>query len=350
MLQVLIGFFRGALLGGFLLVLSGCSNFVFSLRQSDHLLVLESGVNSVEVFGVNSSTGALSLQTTLSLTSPQLVVSHPSESTFFIALASGTLNCYRYDPRRGTGPTLESSTSLGVLSAMEIPRDGGAIVYGKSANGTVFWRSLSYCSLGSEQSVARPGGSEITSISFSDAGTVGVVSETGGTRLTRLDRSLSSSGGSIGVGGSVTVVLTGRVHMLPGGGYAIYERSTGAGSWDLVSTSTQTNLFGASPDRIFPLSDSRFAYVRMAVGTMAMDVSPSGAISFGSIVDYGASDFQGGGAVNPERSFVFTGDSGSSSVWSHPVTSAGSYLGQPIQTVLTGAPSAIAYLRNYTRR
>ena len=208
--------------------------FNIPLSVSDRLIVVDSA-GTVSIFGVNSSTGAITLQTTLTLTSPSLVAAHPSDGTFFVLHNTSSLNCYQYDSRRGTGPTLGSTTNIGSLSAMTVTPDGGTLVYGKAANGTVFWRSVANCTVGSEESVSRSGGGEIGTLYFSDDGTAGILAETGGTKATSLRRVLSS--GAISVRN--TIAATSSIFnawLTPNGQYGLLGDSTNLRIWDLDST------------------------------------------------------------------------------------------------------------------
>ena len=338
---------RQTLWFGVVLVAS-CAQFNRPLTVADRVLVVSTGSNKVLIYGVQTATGALTFQTSITTTSPSNVLTHPSDEAFYVYRGSSAMDCYRYNARDSTGPTLESSTTFGNLTAMAITPDGKAIVYGKSGDPTLYWRTISQCSIAGENSVSRTGLQSLNTLSFSDNGTVGVLCELfPGKKATKINRNTST--GALTLGDTFTQSGNDcRATMLPGGQYALLRDNTTLGVWGLAGSAVQNVGTGGTSNLDIPLSDSRSIQLRTAFTHLPISISSAGIPSTGAMVDYGIPDFTGG-AISPERKYIYTGDQTTPAVWIHPVQSANPFIGTPTQVTLTDAPDAIGYLRSYSR-
>lgn len=324
----------------------GCGRFNLPLTTTYRLLVADSGSGAVRVFSINSTTGAISnLNTPISVTSPTKVIAHPSSGAFWVYKNNASLECYQYNFRSGTGPTLGSSTEVpGVIDDLQAAADGSSITYSKNSDSNIYWRSVSDCTLGSETAVAAPGKTSTVRLAQDSSGSTVVASEISGTYTYKFSR--SSSGALTYVSRASVTGQSTLPAVTPDGTYVVVN----SGGSDLTTislanmTSTQTIGLAGTFIVYFAISNTRMLALRQGVTHLPVTLSSSGVPSAGSFFDFGITNFLGGFAALPSRTLFYTGDQTNDSVWAHVVRDSTPYVNTPVEYSVGGTPDSIAVL------
>lgn len=327
----------------------GCTQFNFPANVYYQLIVAMSGSNLVRVYESNPTNGALSLVTSISVTSPTLVAAHPSSGAFWVYKNNTSLECYQFHFRSGTDPTLGSSTTVsGLIQDLQVVNDGSSITYSKSGNSNLFWRTVENCVMGIEVSVSAPGKTTDVFLSQTSSGAIVTALEDSGVRIWKFSR---ASGGGLTLAGTYLGTLAGsKPSITPDGRYLLFNLGSTVSVLNLEEMTTVNSVVSGVGDvqRLIAISDTRALGLRPSATHLPITLA-SGTPSVGTSVDFGIADFAGGYAEYPTKNIFYTGSQGDTSVWAHVVQESSPFVGTPTQYVLPDIPESLAILPSFRR-
>lgn len=283
---------------------------------------------------------------------PNLVTASTTTGAVFVSDGASLL-CYLYDARVGTTPTLMTSTSVANIYSMKIPSDERTLVYSKSGTGNLFWRTLSSCSLGNEQSVALSGSTGDVAFVFPDSPNVVFAIDGARTAVWKIQRSLST--GALSSVSTVSTAVCGStlpaVAISPDGIYGYFCASSGndLGVINLSTLAIQQVDTGNSVDIIVATGNSKGALVSQSGPHQGFTVNTSGAPVLNGNVTYTSHDLRYGGLLSLDKTFAYVGGPTSTSMWIHQISSSAPYVSSVTSSAIGFAPVAFAYLPGYSR-
>lgn len=329
---------------GFLFFIFGCTRFNLPLIPADRLLVASSAGNFVNVYRINSTSGGLSLESSLSITSPTRVAAHPTSGAFLIHKNLATIECYQYQLRLGASPIWVSSTAVTNIGAMTISPDGNSVIYARTGSAFLYWRSISDCTLGTENQVAAAGLTNPFRISMPSDSSVVVLTDSATNGMWRYSRN-SSTGILTFTNLTASGPSNGIADITPDGRFVLGNYTLGGvASFDSTTLAVVDGPGGVAVHALAILSNTRAIHLRTAMTHRGVTMTSSGTVSTGSAVSLHTGNFNGGFAMSPSRNLYFVGDQATPSVQSYVVTDTNPFSGTPSSIGVTSAPDSLSYL------
>lgn len=332
----------------------GCSNFNARINRLDRVIAVDGTSNFFEPFAVNLTTGALTSQGRVSTTvTPSLVATGRANSVVLLSDGASVL-CYRYDTRLGTGPTLESTTTIANLSGMKIAPDDLTFVYLKTGSTSLFWRTLNKCSLGTEQSVSLPGaGANDLLFAIAETGDVVFVVEISGSFVWKVARN-SANGSLSGVTAKAASPCpngTTVPAISPDGRYGFF--CTGGGvDLSVINLSTlaiNSVTIGTAVDVMIATENLKGVMLGQTVAHQGFVVSSSGVPTVSGSVTFSIPDLRNGAIINPERTFAYVAGPTSTSLWINKISTAAPFVSSVTSSAIGFVPQSFNYLQGYSR-
>lgn len=319
----------------------GCSQFNYEVSSQSFLGMVSQAGNFLRLYSVSSS-GALSLAYSASVTSPRGIAGNPVDQAIYVNSATTSIECFFVNYRQGTGIELLSSTSVSGLQALVISPDGKHLYYGNSGNKNIYYRTVDKCTLGSEQTVTGVD-DPVTAIAItSDGGTVVTVDTeatvSGPHKYTRDSETGALTFVASGTGARSPLVLTPTEHAIISKGAGATTRSF------LLSTMAMKTSIGTTPVALYFYGASQTDfYIDVGGATpYAVDLTTGTFATLGVGAAPNYTDVNGGSAT--VSGFSFVGSQGNLAIFRQNGVGG-------VSAISTGsAPTALVRISGYQRR
>lgn len=313
-----------------LLSLTGCAEFNKGLVGLD--LIAIAGPTKV-YFYTTSSTGQLTQQTTVNVTSPQSLSAYAVDGIFVANSNNSSIACLQYNYRTGIASVLSSTAATG-LRALTVSPDGKHIYYGQAGSGTIYYRTQSNCVLGDVQTMAAVD-DPVTKFVFDSAGTTVYVLDTEAVTTSgphKYTRNAST--------GALTFVASGAGALVPAvlnsdGTVLVARSGANARSFKTSNMATGSSL-AFQPDTLIFTTKSTLCSISGVGGIQGISVNTSTASMAlsGIPVDPAISDYTFNSGLNAARTMFFAVSPSDATAYAMPVLAADPFLNAV--TVSTG--------------